>query len=146
MAEEIQRFLPNWDTNAIHFKQEDRYVSQPFVPIGSTTPSTQHIVITKKGKQKATSMQTQAQKQQAQIWVPIGRLKDPLIRPPGLSHQTGQEFLNKGNLPTKQTNKKNKCIAKTQYKDGSQGSYIKLNKDNNTCGCQKRSTTPIDHL
>ena len=47
--------LPDWDTNAIHYKQEDRYVNQPFVPAGSTTSLTQHKVITNKGKQKAAS-------------------------------------------------------------------------------------------
>ena len=47
--------LPHWDTNAIHFQQEDGYISQPFVPARSTTSSTQLKVVTNKGKQKAAS-------------------------------------------------------------------------------------------
>ena len=49
------RALPHWDTNAIHFQQEDGHVNQPFVPARSTTSLTQHKVIIDKGKQKAAS-------------------------------------------------------------------------------------------
>ena len=44
------RASPHWDTNAIHFQQEDGYISQPFVPAGSTTSLTQLKVVTNKGK------------------------------------------------------------------------------------------------
>ena len=47
--------LPHWDTNAIHFQQEDGYISRPFVPTRSATSSTQLKVVTNKGKQKAAS-------------------------------------------------------------------------------------------
>ena len=47
--------LPHWDTNAIHFQQEDKYINQPFVPAGSETSSMQLKVVINKGKQKGAS-------------------------------------------------------------------------------------------
>ena len=128
---------PQWDTNAIHFQQEDGYINQPFVPAKSATSTTQHKVITDKGKQKAMSMQNQAQKRQAQIWVPTGKLKDQFIKAPGSSHQIGHKTPIQ-RQPSNQKSQENKQVHfQTQSRDGSQRIYIKLNRDNNTFGSQK---------